>query len=48
MKKIITQREKSEGRMVHDLIQSMTRKEKELFRAYLKGAHFVHKLKEAK
>jgi hypothetical protein len=48
MEKVMSLREKEEGKMVQDLIRSMSDKEKELFRAYLKGARFVEVLKEAK
>ena len=34
--------------MIRDLIETMEDIEKEIFRAYLKGARFVEELKEAK
>lgn len=48
MEKVMTEREKEEGKMIQDLIREMEDGEKELFRAYLKGARFVAELKEAK
>lgn len=48
MDKIMTQKEKEEGKLVQDLLRTMSDKEKELFQAYLKGARFVMELKEAK
>jgi hypothetical protein len=48
MNKIMTQREKEEGKFVQDLLKTMSDKEKELFQAYLKGARFVMELKEAR
>ena len=48
MEKIMSKREKEEGKLVQELLATMTAKEKELFQAYLKGAQFVMQLKEAK
>jgi hypothetical protein len=48
MEKVMTEREKEEGKMIQDLIREMDDWEKELFRAYLKGARFVSDLSEAK
>lgn len=48
MQKVMTEREKEEGKLIRDLIRDMEDVEKEIFRAYLKGARFVEELKEAK
>jgi hypothetical protein len=48
MEKIMSKREKEEGRLIQDLLATMTDNEKELFQAYLKGAQFITQLREAK
>lgn len=41
MSKIMTERDKEEGKLIQELLKTMTDDEKELFQAYLKGAHFI-------
>lgn len=48
MEKFLTAEEQKEGKVVQDLLKTMSEQEKELFQAYLKGAQFGMLLKENK
>jgi hypothetical protein len=45
MDKILSEKEQQEGKIVRELLETMTEQEKEIFQAYLKGASFGMSLK---